>query len=96
MIQKIADFLAALISILPDDPILKGFEKYFDSISMYIGYINYFIPFDGMLSVLDVWAAGLFLYFVYVTNKDLIMKWINQALDAVKGLLSKLVSKGGE
>ena len=95
MIQKIADLLAWLIGFLPSDPILSELEEHVEVLSEYMSYINYFIPFNGIFKLLEKWAAGLVLYYVFVTNKELIMKMINHLLDSVRGVLNKLFNVGG-
>ena len=96
MIQKIADLIAGLIKLLPSDPILSGLEKHMEDISGYMGYVNWAVPFKGILEILELWCAALFAYYIFVTNKELLMKLVNHLLDSLKSLLGKLFSTGGE
>lgn len=95
MIQKVADFIVFLLELLPDDPLLNGLQKHLEAVSGYMGYINYFVPFYGILNILTVWCAGLFSYYMFVTNKELLLNLLDHLLDAARRFVSKLFGTGG-
>ena len=63
-----------------------------EDISGYMGYVKWAVHFKG---ILKLWCAALFAYYIFVTNKELLMKLINHLLDSLKSLLGKLFSTGG-
>lgn len=95
MIKKVADFLVWLLSLLPNDPLLSGLEEHLAVVSKYMGYINYYVPFYGILNIINVWCAGLFAYYAYVTNKELLLKLLDHLLDSARRFASKLFGTGG-
>lgn len=63
------DVLGWILCVLPDSP----FKLLSNSpISDYIGYINYFIPIDYILSTLSLWLIAVGAYYGY----KVILAWI--------------------
>lgn len=57
------DVILQILSILPASPFMhlveyvSGFE--------FLGYMNYFIPFRDMATVMDLWLTAVIAYYVY-------------------------------
>lgn len=92
MIASILKIMTKLISILPDDPLLSAIESRMEVISSYMGYMNYFIPFNGVANLLDLWVKAIMLYWIFYINRDLIKKWFDKIVDFV---MSKFQIGGG-
>lgn len=60
----------AVFDILPKSPIVY-LEKN-NTISTYLGYVNYFIPVYLWISVLQAWLTSIGIYYCY----KIILKWI--------------------
>lgn len=67
--NQILNFLgqvfSAVISILPSDPIRPYLMAALDSLKMYMGYLNWLIPFNQLLPILTAFIAvkGLMMMF---------------------------------
>lgn len=58
-----------VISVLPDSPF-----KLLDNspIKSLLPYINWFIPFDFVVSTLELWLAAIAVYYIY----SVILRWV--------------------
>lgn len=63
------DVLGWVLFVLPDSP-FKLISK--TPIAKYLGYINWFVPVDYILSVLAAWIAAVAIYYGY----KMILAWI--------------------
>lgn len=72
MMDKIALFLLGLLNILPNSP----FKHMADSIEGldYLGFLNWFIPFDVCLIMLETWLISMAAYLIYKLIRDRIHK----------------------
>ena len=69
----LADILQWVVDLLPDSP----FNKLdITVIEPYMGYINWFIPFDFILSTLTAWLVAVAGYYFW----SVILRWI-KAID---------------
>lgn len=67
MIKAIVQLLTGLINFLPASPfsaMLQGLEF------PYLGYVNWFIPFDIFLKLIGGWLTCMALYYVYQTIRS--------------------------
>ena len=65
----LADILQWVVDLLPDSP----FDKLdITVIEPYMGYINWFIPFDFILSTLTAWLVAVSGYYFW----SVILRWI--------------------
>lgn len=65
--SKIAD---AIIDALPKSPISYLAEN--ETVSKYLGYVNYFIPVYLWISILEGWLIAVVTYYVF----QVILRWI--------------------
>lgn len=63
------DMLGWILFMLPDSP-FKLLSK--SPISQYLGYINFFVPVDFILSILGAWISAIAIYYGY----KIILAWI--------------------
>lgn len=70
----IKSILAAIISLLPRSPFIKIME-YIGEIP-YLSYINWFIPFDLIITITEVWLLSVALFYVYM----IVLRWV-KAID---------------
>ena len=59
----------AVVALLPDSPfaILSN-----TAVGQYMGWLNWLVPLEQMVAVLEVWLSAILIYYVYVT----ILRWI--------------------
>lgn len=63
------EMLGWILFMLPDSP-FKLLSK--SPISQYLGYINFFVPVDFILSILGAWISAIAIYYGY----KIILAWI--------------------
>lgn len=63
-----------LVAILPTSP-FRAFQHYFSDFK-YLKYINYFLPIDIFLSIMQAWLLGVTLWYVWCFVSD-IMSWVS-------------------
>lgn len=68
----ISNLLAFIVTVLPSDPFIKYIDALDSSISKYIGWLNWFIPFDLILKVFVAWLASITLFYIWMT----LARWI--------------------
>lgn len=81
LVNLISLALCALISKLPASPfgeLLEGIGEI-----PYLGFLNFFIPFDFAASALSVWAPCMLAWRVYRLVKRVFMDIINKASGVV-------------
>lgn len=67
--ELIHNILVSIIDILPDSPIQQLAVN--PTISKYLGYINWVIPINFMVSTLLPWLTAIAIYYAY----SVIMRW---------------------
>jgi hypothetical protein len=60
----------SLLDILPKSPIVFLQEN--ETVSEYLGYVNYFIPIYLWISILEAWLSAILVYYAF----KLILRWI--------------------
>lgn len=74
MLQGLVDlfdkFAGALMEVLPTSPFQK-YIQYFSELP-YLGYLNWFVPIDGILVVLASWLGCIGLFYLY----SIVMRWL--------------------
>ena len=63
-----------LVAILPTSP-FAAFQHYFSEFK-YLKYINYFLPVDIFLSIMEAWLLCIALWYVWCFISD-IMGWVS-------------------
>lgn len=59
----------SLILLLPASP----FELLSNSsVSQYMGWLNWLVPIQQIIGILEAWTAAILIYYIYVT----ILRWI--------------------
>ncbi|MCB5712131.1 hypothetical protein [Lactonifactor longoviformis] len=76
-VDIIFNILSALVDLLPVSPFIVMCAK-IDDIE-FLGFLNYFIPFDNCLSLLEIWLVSVGIY--------LVVKNMRQIVDFFKGLI---------
>lgn len=56
---KIIDFLTKLFEKLPQDPFVSFLRSLNESLDPYLGYLNWFIPFQTMANITAAWAVAV-------------------------------------
>lgn len=59
-----------LIEILPASPFASALSNFRDL--PFLGYLNWFIPVRGILTVMAAWLAAITLFYMY----SVIMRWV--------------------
>lgn len=57
------------LSCLPDSPFTLLDNS---PIKEYLGYINWFLPFDFVVATLQVWLAAIAIYYIY----SAVLRWV--------------------
>ncbi|MSA03716.1 hypothetical protein GKG47_20135 [Lactonifactor sp. BIOML-A3] len=75
IVDIVIKILQAIIMLLP----LSPFQKMTDAIESFdfLGFLNYFIPFDVCLTMLEVWLAAVAIYYI-VKNLDKILEFVKK------------------
>jgi hypothetical protein len=73
LLAELTDWLksaiAFLINLLPDSPFTAINHSV---ISEYLPYLNWFIPFNQILAILQLWLVAVGVFYIY----KVILKWI--------------------
>ena len=69
IIKSLGAILSLIFSILPPSPfaVIKN-----SIIAEYLPYINYFIPFDEVVVILQTWLIAVGVYYLY----QIVLRWI--------------------
>lgn len=71
--NTIAQFLSQtmkwVVSFLPDSPFTLLSNS---PVQPYLAYINWFIPFDFIVTTMEAWLAAIALYYLY----SVILRWV--------------------
>lgn len=75
MIDIIKAFLSKIYDVLPDSP----FQTFFGSVDFdFLGWLNWFIPFDLCFKITEAWVSAIAAYYLYSIVRrvafDLILK----------------------
>lgn len=73
IVDIVIKILQAIIKLLPLSPFIKMAESIEDF--DFLGFLNYFIPFDVCLTMLGVWLASVAIYYI-VKNLDKILEFV--------------------
>lgn len=76
MKELIGRFADWVLSLLPHSP-FQSILSYIEPIGPYLGYLNWFVPIDWILSVLLVWLGVVATFYLY----SIIMRWIKMIGD---------------
>lgn len=76
-IIKIITF--GLFSILPGSP----FRPYIDQLGEFdfLGYLNWFVPFDSCMEITKLWVAGVLIYYNYDKIKEILYKIVSNLFE---------------
>lgn len=79
MFNLIKIITLGLITILPDSP----FRPYIKQLGDFdfLGFLNWFIPFDSCVTITELWVAAVFIYYNYDKIKEVIYKIISNLFD---------------
>ena len=69
VMDLINPILSAILSVLPDSPFTMLDNS---PIKPFLGYVNWFLPMDYILSVFQVWLPCIGVYYIY----SVAMRWI--------------------
>lgn len=59
-----------LISLLPHSPFAEFYATF--TVPKWVGWLNWFIPVEGILKVMAAWLAAIALHYVY----SVVARWI--------------------
>lgn len=68
-IGKICEILASLLSLLPDS-FVQGIVDDLESVDTFLGFLNFFIPFDICAAIFQAWLLAMTAYLVYNVLSD--------------------------
>lgn len=69
IISSIQTAGTAIVMLLPDSP----FEMLSNSgVSQYMGWLNWLVPIQQMVAILELWTTAILIYYIYVV----ILRWI--------------------
>ena len=79
MFSLIKIITLGLCSILPDSP----FRPYIKQLGNFnfLGYLNWFIPFDSCVAITELWVISVFIYYNYDKIKEIIYKIISNLFE---------------
>lgn len=79
MFNLIKIITLGLITILPDSP----FRPYIKQLGDFdfLGFLNWFIPFDSCVTITELWVAAVFIYYNYDKIKEVIYKIISNLFE---------------
>lgn len=69
IISALGTILNAMFSVLPNSP-FTTFNN--SSVSNYLGGLAWIIPFDGIISVCELWLSAILVYYGY----QIVMRWL--------------------
>lgn len=59
-----------ILSVLPDSPFQTLASN--SAVGEVLGYVNYFIPINSFVSILELWLTAVAIYYVW----QVILRWI--------------------
>lgn len=68
----ISELLAYVVSVLPSDPFISYIDSLNSSISTYIGWLNWFVPFDLFIKIFIAWLGSISLFYIWMT----LARWV--------------------
>ena len=69
--SALINFCISVINLLPDSP-FAFLDTYQAPASVVMGYVNWFIDFGTMLSILQKWVLCVFAWYAY----QIVLRWI--------------------
>lgn len=69
--DTVYNFIEGALSILPDSPFifLKNYSN--SPIGQWLGYVNWFIPVNTFLAIMEIWLVAIATYYVI----SIILRW---------------------
>ncbi len=79
LIQLFNTVIVWLLGLLPESPL----RDVIDTINgfTFLGYLNYFVPFDFCLELFTSWLGAVLSYLTFTVIKDRFDKWLNSGDD---------------
>lgn len=74
-LKLLAALLIALYAILPSSPIQSALAE-FNMDGQFLGWLNWFIPFDLASRITVTWLTCIVAYYAFVTIKKVVMDYI--------------------
>jgi hypothetical protein len=65
-------FITKILGFLPDSPFLLLEDLSNTDFYTWIQFLNWFIPIGTFVSILEVWVAGICVYYVY----QIALRWV--------------------
>ena len=72
--NELINFIISVLDLFPDDPFLKVAELEAPA-TVVMGYVNWFIDFPFILSLISTWCAAILGWYVY----SIILRWVKLA-----------------
>ena len=69
LFEILAQVLSWVVNLLPNSPFTAISNT---PIAPYLGFINWFIPFDFVITTLTLWLSAIAIYYVY----SVILRWV--------------------
>lgn len=69
IIKCLGSILTTIFSVLPPSPFTIVDNS---PLKPYLGYINYFVPFDECINLLQLWLVAIGSYYLY----QIVLRWI--------------------
>lgn len=71
MNQLLDKFGSVIVSLLPASP-FEGFLNSIELNSKYVGWLNWFVPVGGIITVIEAWLLAIATFYIYKA----VLHWI--------------------
>lgn len=76
MLNIIKSFFMKIYDLLPGSPFQAFFADKSDVLGDFIGWLNWFIPFDLCFKITEAWVIAVAAYYIFVVIKKIILDLI--------------------
>lgn len=71
--QGMIDVAQQVIEKLPESPIVAGLREIGGNpVQQWMGYVNWFVPFREILTILGIWLSAVAIYYLF----QIVLRWI--------------------
>ena len=70
--SSVVTFIHKILDLLPDSPFLVLANLSTSEFHQWLAWLNWFIPVNTFVAILEAWLVGLGLYYVY----QIVLRWV--------------------
>jgi hypothetical protein len=70
--STVVSFIASILKLLPESPFLVLDELTTTDYYQWLKWLNWFIPINTFIAILEAWLVGLGLYYIY----QIVLRWV--------------------